>query len=51
MSCFINHVPELPSGDGWEVLTEEEFGRRKEQKIDPRLAKILEYKAQDDEEV
>lgn len=44
-------IKELPSGDGWEVLTEEEFGRRKEQKIDPRLAKILEYKAQDDEEV
>ena len=44
-------IKELPSGEGWEVLTEEEFGRRKDQKIDPRLAKILEYKAQDDEEV
>lgn len=44
-------IKELPSGDGWEVLSEEEFGRRRNQKIDPRLSSILEYKAQDDEEV
>jgi uncharacterized protein len=44
-------IKKLPSGDGWEVLSEEEFRRRRDQKIDPRLSKILEYKAQDDEEV
>ena len=44
-------IRELPAGEGWEVVSEEEFRRRKEEKIDPRLAKILEYKAQDDEEV
>ncbi|HCT63259.1 MAG TPA: hypothetical protein DIC19_04075 [Erysipelotrichaceae bacterium] len=44
-------IKELPQGEGWEVVSEEEFRRRKEEKIDPRLAKILEYKAQDDEEV
>ena len=44
-------VKQLPQGEGWEVVSEEEFRRRKEEKINPRFSKILEYKAQDDEEV
>lgn len=44
-------IKQLPQGEGWEVVSEEEFKRRKEEKIDPRLSKLLEYKAQDDEEV
>ena len=36
-------LKEYPKGNGWEVVREEDFaGRQKD--IDPRMAKILEYK-------
>lgn len=37
-------IKEFPHGDNWEVLSETEYNRRKTQKPDERLAKILEYK-------
>lgn len=33
-----------PKGDGWEVLTEEEYRNRTKNEIDPRLAKLKEFK-------
>lgn len=33
-----------PKGDGWEVLTEEEYRNRERNEIDPRLAKLKEFK-------
>ena len=58
ISEFVSYIiePEAPimvenpeekryySGDGWTVLTEEEYNKRSKEEIDPRLAKILEYK-------
>ena len=32
------------SGDGWTILSEEEYNKTSKKKIDPRLAKLLEYK-------
>ena len=36
-----------PSGDGWEILSEAEYQRRKGNEIDPRLAKLKEFKFED----
>lgn len=33
-----------PSGEGWQVLTEEDYLEQKKQEIDPRLAKLKEFK-------
>ncbi|MDO4500658.1 MAG: hypothetical protein Q4B60_05215 [Erysipelotrichaceae bacterium] len=55
---FVSYIvlPEVPikvekrkenvyySGDGWTVLSEEEYNRSSKKEIDPRLAKLLEYK-------
>ena len=35
---------DYPSGDGWRVITEEEYQRSQEERMDPRLAKLKEYK-------
>ena len=37
-------LKEYPSGDGWQVLTEEDFEKTEEDKIDPRLEKLKEFK-------
>ena len=37
-------ITEYPSGDGWEVVTEEQYEKSRGKGIDPRLAKLLEYK-------
>lgn len=39
--------PELetyPEGDGWVVMTEEDYIKQKSQEIDPRLAKLKDFK-------
>ena len=37
-------VPEeYPSGDGWRIITEEEYQKSQEDRIDPRLAKLKDY--------
>ncbi len=35
---------EYPHGDGWRVITEEEYQKSQGQRIDPRLAKLKEFK-------
>lgn len=52
-------IPEVPikvensnktmydSGDDWRVMSEEEYDASQKNKIDPRLAKLLEYKEED----
>jgi len=37
-----------PKGNGWEVLREEDWRKEKTDVIDPRLAKLKEYKAEED---
>jgi len=39
---------EYPRGDGWEVITEEEYQKQKENRIDPRLAALKNYVPQDE---
>ena len=34
-------------GDDWSVLSEEEYDKSQKEKIDPRLAKLLDYKEED----
>jgi uncharacterized protein len=41
-------LKDYPKGDGWEVLTEEEYLREKHSQIDPRLAKLRDYKPKDE---
>ena len=40
---------EYPRGDGWRVMTEETYRRLKDEEIDPRLAKLKEYKFDEEE--
>lgn len=37
-----------PKGNGWEVIREEDYLRSRSQKTDPRLAKLKEFKIEDD---
>jgi uncharacterized protein len=37
-------LKEYPKGDGWEVITEEEYERERKSQSDPRLAKLRDYK-------
>ena len=37
-----------PRGDGWEVMKEEDYRRLKSEEMDPRLAKLKDYKPQED---
>lgn len=41
-------IIEYPHGDGWEVITEEEYQKQKENRIDPRLAVLKDYVPQDE---
>ncbi len=49
---ILNDVPikvvkedaEYLKGDGWEVMSEAEYRNRKEQEVDPRLAKLKDFK-------
>ena len=36
-----------PKGEGWEVIREEDYNRQTKQEIDPRLAKLKEFKFDD----
>lgn len=36
-----------PKGKGWEVVSEEEFNQSKKDEIDPRLAKLKEFKIEE----
>ena len=40
-------LTDLPKGDGWAVMTEEQFDQE-DKGIDPRLAKLLQYKPEED---
>lgn len=35
---------DYPSGDGWQVISEEEYERRRREEGDPRLAKLREFR-------
>lgn len=37
-----------PKGNGWEVMKEADYQKQKRDEIDPRLAKLMEYKAEED---
>lgn len=37
-----------PKGNGWEVMKESDYHKQKKDEIDPRLAKLMEYKAEED---
>lgn len=37
-----------PKGNGWEVIKESDYQKQKKDEIDPRLAKLMEYKAEED---
>lgn len=40
-------LKEYPKGDGWEVVKEEDYTKEKTKEIDPRLAKLKEFKLED----
>ena len=35
---------DYPHGDGWEVFSEEDYQKKKDETIDPRLAKLKDFK-------
>ncbi|MBQ1468254.1 MAG: DUF177 domain-containing protein [Solobacterium sp.] len=37
---------DYPSGDGWRIITEEEYQKSQQDRIDPRLAKLKEFKTE-----
>jgi len=41
-------LKDYPKGEGWEVLSEEEYERERKSHIDPRLAKLRDYKPKDE---
>ncbi len=40
-------ILDYPKGDGWEVIREEEYARSKENRIAPRMAKLMDIKTKD----
>ena len=40
-------LKQYPKGDGWEVVKEEDYKKSKKDDIDPRLAKLKEFKLED----
>ena len=38
------NLKDYPKGDGWQVMTEEDYTKTKSQEIDPRLAKLKDFK-------
>lgn len=40
-------ITQYPKGDGWEVVKEEDYTKSKKDDIDPRLAKLKEFKLED----
>lgn len=40
-------IKEYPKGDGWEVIREEDYVKSKKDEIDPRLAKLREFKIEE----
>lgn len=41
-------IKEYPSGEGWEVVKEADYVEAKQDEIDPRLAKLREFKIEED---
>lgn len=41
-------LKEYPKGDGWEVIREEDYIKAKKDEIDPRLAKLREFKVEEE---
>ena len=44
-----NEKIEYPRGDGWRVMTEDDFDQMKKSEIDPRWQKLTEYKFDEEE--
>jgi uncharacterized protein len=42
-------LSKYPQGDGWEILSEEDYARSKASKPDPRLVKLKEFKINEEE--
>lgn len=40
-------IKEYPKGKGWEVVKEEDYLKEKKQEIDPRLAKLKDFKVEE----
>ncbi|NBK97381.1 MAG: DUF177 domain-containing protein [Erysipelotrichia bacterium] len=40
-------IKEYPKGKGWEVIREEDYTQKKKDEIDPRLAKLREFKVEE----
>ena len=40
-------IIDYPGGDGWQVFSEEDYRSKKDDRIDPRLAKLKEFKFDD----
>lgn len=41
--------PETLKGDNWEVISEDEYSKKKKEEVDPRFAKLLDFDLEDDE--
>ena len=41
--------PETLKGDNWEVISEDEYYKKKIEEVDPRFAKLLDYDLEEDE--
>ena len=41
--------PESLKGENWEVISEDEYYKKKKEEVDPRFAKLLDFDLEDDE--
>ena len=41
---------DYPKGDGWQIMSEEDYEKSKNEKLDPRLAILKDFKFDDKEE-
>ena len=42
------NLQDLPKGEGWEVISEADYNHERENRIDPRMAALRDYKPQDE---
>lgn len=48
LKVYKEGIKEYPKGKGWEVIREEDYENSKRDEIDPRLAKLREFKIEED---
>lgn len=49
MKIIAKDDPSYLKGDGWELISEDDYNKKKSENIDPRMEKLLDFDLEDDE--